>query len=316
MAETVGVFGAGALGTLLATRLSRAGHAVHILARSGARQEALRREAPPPHLEERAQGLSAATLIFLCVKSHDTAEAAAQLSETETSAGICSLQNGWGNMETLEAGLPSAPLIAGATSLGAYLDENGALHASSAGTTWLAPWGKTEYRWAEYAATLFESAGLKAEASRNAAPILWQKLALNAAVNPLSAISGRPNGAILESPSLLRIAEAAAREAVRVGVRLGHLEPGFDAIPPLRALLEDTKGNRSSMAEDLARGRITEVDAIVGSIVRAARNLREPAPILEGLDALIRAAEGSPTLPSGAAGGSRASFGSPRAPGN
>ncbi|HYR69063.1 MAG TPA: 2-dehydropantoate 2-reductase N-terminal domain-containing protein, partial [Candidatus Dormibacteraeota bacterium] len=65
MAETIGVFGAGALGTLLATRLHRAGHTVHVYARNPARREALSQEGSEPHIEDRAEGLKPATLVFL-----------------------------------------------------------------------------------------------------------------------------------------------------------------------------------------------------------------------------------------------------------
>ncbi|TMQ66028.1 MAG: ketopantoate reductase family protein [Candidatus Eisenbacteria bacterium] len=291
MAETIGVLGAGALGTLLATRLHRAGHTVHVYARSPARREALSQEGSQPLIEDRAEGLKPATLVFLCVKSYDTGTAARSIVEAGIASAICSLQNGWGNMEILEAALPRSPLIAGATSLGAYLDETGALHASARGPTRFASWRNTEFRWAEYAATLFEGAGLTADASRDANGILWRKLALNAAVNPISALSGRPNGAILESGPLLRIAEAAAQEAARVGVRAGYVEGGFDPIPLLKAVLEDTYANRSSMAEDLSRGRRTEAEAIIGAVVRAARQVGEPVPVLEGIRALVLAAE-------------------------
>jgi 2-dehydropantoate 2-reductase len=291
MGETIGVLGAGALGTLLATRLEHAGHVVHVHARRAERREALSREGSSLLIEERPEGLRPATLVFLCVKSYDTAPAARSIAEAGVTSAICSLQNGWGNMEILEAALPRSPLIAGATSLGAYLDESGALHTSARGPTCFAPWKSTEFRWAEYAATLFDGAGLKADASRDAHDVLWRKLTLNAAVNPISALSGRPNGAILESGPLLRIAEAAAREAARVGVRSGYLEDRFDPIPSLRAVLEDTRENRSSMAEDLAHGRRTEADAIIGAVIRAGHQSGVPVPVLEGIRALVQAAE-------------------------
>ena len=291
--ETVGIFGAGALGTLLAARLTRAGHAVHVFARSPARREALEREAADAIVEGSAAGLASATVILVCVKSYDTPAAALELARVQTDAGFCSLQNGWGHMETLEAALPRSPLLAATTSLGAYFDAGGSLHASTSGATSVAPWNRTEYRWAEYVATLFQSAGLGAEARREAKPMLWRKLVLNAAVNPIAVLGGIPNGAILDSPALLRIAEAAAREAAEVGALAGHLpaqEP-FDPIPTLHRLLEDTRDNRSSMAEDLAHGRRTEIDAIVGSIVREAAAQKRAVPVLEALLALVRAAE-------------------------
>jgi len=291
VAETIGIFGAGAMGTLLASKLGQAGHKVHLLARSPARREFLRKDSLPVAVEETVDGLRPAALVFLCVKAFDTAGAAAELVEFPESVGICSLQNGWGNLETLAARIPRCPLIAGVTSLGGYLDESGTLHASVDGSTQFAPWEETEVRWAEYAATIFTSAGLRAESRHDARSILWQKLVLNAAVNPLSALSGRPNGAILESGPLLRIAEAAAVEATGIGTRLGYLDSTFEPIVAVQRLLEETKANRSSMAEDLARMRRTEIDAIVRPIVFAAKEMGEPVPVLEGLWVLVRAAE-------------------------
>lgn len=283
MAETVGIFGAGALGSLLASRLCQAAHHVHVLARSPTRAEMLRRAHPALHLETRAEDLAAATLVFLCVKSYDTEDAARALAGAGVGSAIASLQNGWDHMETLRLALPKSPLLAGATSLGAHFDDHGMLHTSTDGSTWFAPWGETDVRWAEYAAMLLESAGLQAEATRDAPGILWRKLMLNAAVNPVSALHGLRNGEILKSKDALRSAEAAASEAARVGVRLGYLDAGVDPVARLLEILHNTAENRSSMAEDMARGRRTEVDAIVGAVVRAARGVHEPVPELTRL---------------------------------
>ena len=293
MAETIGIVGAGSLGTLLALKLTRAGHTVSVLARSPGRRDSLRREGL--RADSDPDIVHGATLVFLCVKSYDTEAAIPALRTLGPVTGICSLQNGWGNLEILESTVPGSPLIAGATALGAYFDDTGILHASVEGPTTLAPWGATEFRWAEYAATLLESAGFRADAARDARPVLWRKLVLNAAVNPVSALSGGRNGAILESVALRRIAEAAAMEASRVGIALGYLDPTFDPVPALTRLLEETRDNRSSMAQDLERQRRTEIDAIVGSIVRAAGERGDRVPVLESLATLIRVAEAAGT---------------------
>ena len=290
MAESIGILGGGALGSLLGAKLAKAGHHVRMAVRSPERREAILREGWGVRVVEAADDLAEATLVYVCVKAFDTAAAAAALRGLPPSVGLASLQNGWGNLETLERANPGRPLVAGATALGAYLDASGALQASLAGGTTFAPWDGTEIRWAEYAATLLESSGLRAEVRRQAKPVLWRKLVLNAGVNPLSAISGRLNGDLLDSPPLLAVAEAAAREAAEVGVALGHWEAGQDHAPIVRALLDETRANRSSRAEDLARGRRTEIDEIVGPILRAARERNRPTPVLEALDALVRAA--------------------------
>lgn len=293
MAESIGIVGGGALGTLLGAKLAKAGHHVRMAVRSVERREAILREGWGILAEESATALVDTTLVYLCVKAFDTEAAALELRVLPSTVGVASLQNGWGNLEALERTLPGHPLVAGVTALGAYLDTSGTLQASLSGGTTFAPWGETEIRWAEYAATLFESAGLKAETRRHARPTLWRKLVLNAGVNPLSAISGRTNGDVLDTLPLLRLAEAAAREAARVGVALGYWEPGIDPAPLVRALLEETRSNRSSMAEDLARGRRTEIEEIVGPVLRLAAEQSRPVPVLEALHALVRAAGGS-----------------------
>lgn len=296
MAETIGVVGAGALGTLLATRLARGGHAVRVAVRSESRRDALRREVHGlAAVECEPSVLRGVTMLFLCVKAYDTRAAADGLApifrDAAQSPGLCSLQNGWDHMEALEEALPGVPLVAGATALGAYFDSGEALHASVDGATSVAPWGATERRWAEYAATVLESAGIHADAMGEAKQILWRKLCLNAAVNPLTALLDCMNGDLLERPALLRIAGAAAGEAARAGTRLGRLPVGFDPAPLLDGILRDTRANRSSMAEDLARGRRTEADAILGAAGRAGREAGEPTPVLDALLALMNAAE-------------------------
>lgn len=293
MAETVGVVGAGALGSLLAVQLARAGHTVIALARSEASRAALATDAPHRLTVDRdPEALHPATLVLICVKARDTSSAAEALAGLGPRwPGIASLQNGWDHMELLERRLPDAPLLAGATSLGAYFDTEGLLHASLGGTTLFAPWGATEARWAEYACTVLRSAGFEAEPREDARRILWRKLALNAAVNPLTALLDRENGALLDQPALRRIARAAAREAAAVGSRRGYLPEGYDPAPRLERLLADTRGNRSSMAQDLARGRPTEADAILGPIRRIAREEGMETPIVDALARLLEVAE-------------------------
>ena len=290
MAESIGIVGGGALGSLLGAKLAKAGHHVRMTVRSAERRDAIVREGWGVQVADGVDALTESTLVYLCVKAFDTESAALELRVLPSTIGVASLQNGWGNLEILERALPAHPLVAGVTALGAYLDASGALLASLSGATSLAPWAETEIRWAEYAATLFESAGLRAETRRLARPTLWRKLVLNAGVNPLSAIVGRTNGDLLASPPLLHLAGSAAREAARVGIALGYWEPGVDPAPLVRSLLEETKDNRSSMAEDLARGRRTEIEEIVGSISSLAAEQGRPVPVLEALRSLVLAA--------------------------
>jgi len=292
VAESIGIVGGGALGTLLATRLAASGASVLVVERDPARENALRRDLPAATVSRDPGAFRPASLVYLCIKAYDTAAAAAGLRALEfPRTAICSLQNGWGNLEALETALPGAPLVSGTTALGAWLDDSGRLHASTEGMTRVAPWDGAPAERAEEAALALRRAGFAVELRDDARAMLWRKLTLNAAVNPLTAIAMRPNGALLEEPTLARLSERAALEAARVGARLGHVPADWDPRPELRELIEETRENRSSMSQDLAAGRRTEIDAIAGAVVRAAEAAGEPAPVLRALDALVRAVE-------------------------
>ncbi|MEK7315967.1 MAG: 2-dehydropantoate 2-reductase [Candidatus Eisenbacteria bacterium] len=266
----VGIVGAGALGTLLASCLTRAGFRVRILIRSAERAESLRQEAPLATPTYDPASLVPAAFTVLCVKSYQTEEAARRLAPALLAlpTPVISLQNGWGNLDLLEVALPGIPLIAGTTTLGAYWNEAGRFLTSTGGITRFAPWRAGAGKAAERAAQLFTDAGLHAEIAPNAREMLWRKLVLNVAVNPLTAIHGVLNGALRETPALHALACAAAREAVEVGVARGFLASSYDPEPSIDSLLRDTAGNRSSMAEDVARRRRPESDAILGAVQR------------------------------------------------
>lgn len=298
MPKRIGIVGGGALGSLLARGLSGAGARVQVLTRSPERRVSLKRETPALEIVDDAAALAGADLVFVCVKAYDTRAAATSLrAHASPPMAVCSLQNGWGHMEALEEALESTPLVAGTTALGAFLDEDGMLRTSTAGPTLLAPWTADAAARAGEVATALHEAGFAAEIRPDARAILWRKLILNVAVNPTSALLDRPNGALLESAGMLRVAEAAALEATRVGMRLGHVDAAYDPRAALHELLRATSGNRSSMAEDLARGRRTEAEAILGAVAREARALPppgEPVPVIEALLQLILAAERHP----------------------
>jgi len=194
-------------------------------------------------------------------------------------------------MEILATALPRLPVLAGATSLGAFLDERGSLHAAEDGKTLVAPWRPGDLSSAERVVGTLRGAGFKAESGSDARTVLWRKLVLNSAVNPLTALARCTNGTLAREPALFAIAEQAAREAACVGWRLGVLEKSFDPVAALRLILGESAENRSSMLEDLGRGRRTEVEEITGAVVRLAGELGEPAPVQAALLTLIRAAE-------------------------
>ena len=293
--ESIAIVGAGALGTLLAMSLPRSGARVRVLVRDERRAAALAREAPDAEPTTDPSALFPAALLFLCVKSHQTANAAADLAralrQDAPATPFVSLQNGWGNLEALERLLPPTPLVAGATTLGAYRDDAGALRTSTGGGTVFAAWTPDAALAADAAVRLFAAAGLRAVGAPDGREVLWRKLVLNVAVNPVTALHALPNGALLDTPALHELAAGLAREAVAVGAARGHLSAPYDPLPSLNALLRDTAANRSSMAEDVARGRPTEADAILGAVIREGKAACVATPLAASVAARLSGAE-------------------------
>jgi 2-dehydropantoate 2-reductase len=138
-------------------------------------------------------------------------------------------------------------------------------------------------------ARIFATAGMPAAAVADIEHWVWQKAAVNAAINGLTALGGFRNGAIVDDPELLAAAEIVAEEAASVARALG-IELGG-----MRGALVDTATataeNRSSMLQDLDRGRATEVDAIHGAILAVGSEVGIATPAIQVLTALIRAKE-------------------------
>jgi len=119
---------------------------------------------------------------------------------------------------------------------------------------------------------------------------LWQKLAVNAGINPITALSRVHNGA-LSAGSTNRLARRAATETARVA-RAEAIELADErAVDAIDEVIDGTANNRSSMYQDVLAGRRTEIDAINGAVVDRADEHGIDAPVNETLAALVRSWE-------------------------
>jgi 2-dehydropantoate 2-reductase len=305
------VVGPGAIGCLLGRILSDSGRDVWLLDRrpdradritrqgllvetaAGARRYAMRATADAARIGE-------ADLVLVCVKAHDTAEAmrgAAPLLGAATL--VLSIQNGLGNLEIIARSVPRHRILAGTTTLGAIHLGPGHIRHAGEGMTILgavAPEGRPR---AAAVVDLLRASGAAAGLTDNIPGLLWSKLVVNAAIGPLSAVSGRTNGELLENPELRATLAEAAREAADVarakGVRLLYPDP----VAATEEVCRTTAPNLSSMLQDIRGGRRTEIEAINGVILREARALCVPAPVNARLyEAVLRLQAAGPTPPS------------------
>jgi 2-dehydropantoate 2-reductase len=124
-----------------------------------------------------------------------------------------------------------------------------------------------------------KSAKFKVEVVDDVLSIVWSKLIINAAINPLTALLKIPNGELLERPSARELMSALAKEAASVASAEKVNLPFRDPVAFVEDVARKTAGNHSSMLQDIQRGAPTEINAICGAVVRAARRHHIPTPI-------------------------------------
>jgi 2-dehydropantoate 2-reductase len=294
------VMGAGAMGSLVGGLLS-AQHDVTLVGRKGP-MEAIRarglRITGASQLVARPQvALSAAEaatpeLLLLTVKAYDTARAlrdARPLLGPRTA--VLSLQNGLGNLEQVEAAAAPGLALGGVTTHGVTFVEPGHVHHAGVGYTKVGGRGPASLPLATQVADALTRAGLRTEALQDIAPELWAKVIVNSGINPLTAITGLPNGELLAQPGLKDLMERTVEEAVAVARAAGIALPPGDMAERTRTVARLTAANKSSMLQDIERGRRTEVEAICGAIVGEARKLGIEAPRNAALLALVQGIE-------------------------
>ncbi len=297
------IVGAGSVGCYVGGRLLAAGADVHFVGRprvlAALRQRGLtltdcdggRVELPAERLHLHDELPAGMQLVLLCVKSGATAEAARQIAlRSPPGTPVLSLQNGVSNATVGAEAAPGLAWLPGMVPFNVAELSAGHFHRGSRGR--LAAQDHPSLR---RSAPLFRAAGLPLRLHADLTPVQWGKLLLNLN-NPVNAISGLPLRAQLMEPGYRTVLAALQAEALQVlsaaGIRPARLTP----LPPAllvhvlqlptwafrivaaRMLRIDEKA-RSSMADDLALGRPTEIDAICGAVVRLALRHGVKAPL-------------------------------------
>lgn len=243
----------------------------------------------------------APALVLLAVKSGATAEAAAALAAAlPAGTPVLSMQNGLSNAAVGAQAAPALRWLAGMVPFNVAELGPGRFHRGTTGA--LAAQDDPALR---SLAPHFARAGLPLQLHADLRAVQWGKLLLNLN-NPINALSGRPLRAQLMERGYRQCLAALQTEALGV-LRAAGIAPAQVAAPPpqlLPALLRlptplfrliasrmlriDPQA-RSSMADDLALGRATEIDALCGEVVRLAESLGRAAPHNTQMVALVKA---------------------------
>ncbi len=221
---------------------------------------------------------------LVLVKAWQTERAARQLRECLAPEGVAlTLQNGYGNRATLAAELGAERVALGVTVIGATLVGPGQVRAGGPGTISI----ESHPRVAPLLSLLAE-AGFSVEETPNADSLVWSKLVINAAINPLTAILRVPNGALLEQETTRALLASLAREVSAVAAAQSIPLNFPDPVAAAEGVARRTAANFSSMYQDILRGAPTEIDAICGAVTRIGRALGVPTPVNETMWQLVK----------------------------
>ena len=291
----VAVMGAGAVGCYYGGMLARAGHEVTLIGRAqhveAVRRTGLRLQtgafdaSVPMQASEEASGVRGAKLVLFSVKSPDTERAGASLEpHLDPDAVILTLQNGVDNAERLSAAIgrdvvPAVVYVATEMAGPGHVRHHGrgelVIGASAASSR---------------IAAAFGAAGVPVDISDNVNGALWAKLIVNCAYNALSAITQLPYGRLVQGEGIPAVMRAVVDECLAVARAAGVDVPGdmHQAVP---RIAETMPGQSSSTAQDLSRGKPTEIDHLNGVVVRKGQALGVATPANALLVALVKVLE-------------------------
>ena len=296
----IAVMGAGAVGCYYGAMLARAGHDVVLIARLHHAQaiaaDGLRLQTA--HFEEQvrlaastqASAVQGADVVLFCVKSTDTGSAGAQIRPfLKTDALVLCLQNGVDNAERLRLELPRHDVAAAVVYVATEMVGPGHVKHNGRGELVLAPSTFARIS-SQTLANALATAGVPTEISGNVRGALWAKLTLNCAYNAVSAITQLPYGKTVPGVGIQEVTRDLVDECLAVAAADGVTIAG-DMDAAVRNIAETMQSQYSSTAQDLARGKHTEIDYLNGFIVRRGEALGVATPVNRVMWALVKLLE-------------------------
>jgi 2-dehydropantoate 2-reductase len=313
------IVGGGAVGLLLAGCLARSGAAPELVVRTDDQRNALDRQGLAVRTQEGARFVEkvdavafrdwtlgdpdepAADWIFLTVKQETVTDAFAEAvaSRLGSRGRVLCFQNGLGHEEVLLRHIPASRLFVAVTTEGARKHSPREVSHTGSGitfvgpTTGLRPDGDggpdPDHETARLAARMTQ-AGFRTETEKNMRSRVWGKLIVNAVINPLTALMDIPNGGLPVPGHRMELMKAVYAEACEIARACGVALPS-GLWETVLDVCRSTAGNRSSMLQDFDRKRHTEIDWILGSLIRQAEIGELGAPTLRTVYHLVKARE-------------------------
>ena len=292
----IAVMGAGAVGCFYGGMLARAGHEMTLIGRPAhveamAKRGGLKFESAlfdgiiPIGADTEASGIAGADVVLFCVKSADTEEAGREIApHLKNDTVVISLQNGVDNAERLSAVLKRT-VLPSVVYVAAGMGGPGHIQHHGRGDLIIGPSPRSEG-----IAKAFTDAAIPTAVSDEVLARLWDKLIINCVYNALSAIAQQPYGRLFEVEGAKDVMDSAIIECIAVAAELG-----ITVSPDIRektfALVKVMPDQLSSTAQDLARGKPSEIDFLNGYVVRKGAEFGIPTPTNLALQVAVKLRE-------------------------
>ncbi|NNF10618.1 MAG: 2-dehydropantoate 2-reductase [Acidimicrobiia bacterium] len=310
--DRVCVIGAGSIGSLCAGHLGRVAD-VSVLVRRPEHAAELNADGltvsgksdftVPVAATTQADQLDPPGLIIIATKAMQVENAAAAIEGRFPDATVMTIQNGLGTEEVVAA-RGEWPIVSAVTFMSGTKESDSHVHYELDTATWMGPFhpSGTSFEVAQAIGDLFVEGGLKVEVLPDLRPAQWSKLIFNASVNPVAALTDLPHVGLFarrDRPTdlghlMFDLIEEGKRVATAAGVELFEdpWEMNSRAVQQ-GSTHDDDYAHVPSMLADVRAGRRTEIDFILGSLVREAQRHGVPAPLSEGLYRLVKARDRS-----------------------
>jgi 2-dehydropantoate 2-reductase len=299
------MLGAGAMGSLFGAMLSRCGKGdvwlldiweehitevrTHGLVVESEQEETVFKVKATTNPEE----VGVADLIIVFVKAYVTREAVeSNLSMVGPETVLVSLQNGLGNIETIESVVGGAHVVGGVTAQGSTMVGPGRVRHGGKGPTYVGETNGKSTPKVKLVASLLGESGIPTEVSGDIERLIWEKLIVNVGINAVAAIAGVRNGELLKRDETRALMTMAVEEAERVARKKG-VPVEQNLVERVFEVCQATARNRCSMGQDVDKGRRTEIDFINGAIVREGKALGILTPVNTTLTYLVKTLEAS-----------------------
>ncbi|HLI30196.1 MAG TPA: ketopantoate reductase family protein [Terriglobia bacterium] len=305
----IAVLGAGAVGCYFGGMLARVGAPVTLIGRAQ-HVEAINRgglfldtmnfqQKVAVSATTEISAVHNAEIALFCVKTLDTEDAARSIaSHLAPGAAVISFQNGVDNVERIRAAT-GIEAFAAVVYVAAEMVGPGHVKHSGRGDLIIGDLSERgqdrdqRQGQLENIAALFARANVPCRVSENVQGELWKKMIMNCAFNAISALSRARYGRIKHNPWTRSILQQAIEEAVAVAGAAGIQLPDSNMVEVGMTLADAMSNATSSTAQDIARGKKTEIDSLNGYLARRGAALGVAAPVNQTLHALVKLLEES-----------------------